>query len=42
MSGVYADLPGEWSGIAHDFVTGAGDSGQPGLPDEVADCLGGS
>jgi hypothetical protein len=26
--------------IAYDFVTGAGDSGQPGLPDQVADCLG--
>ena len=28
--------------ITYDFVTGAGDSGQPGLPDQVADCLGGT
>jgi hypothetical protein len=35
----YIGLPGEWSGIPYDFVTGAGDSGQPGLPDEVVDCL---
>jgi hypothetical protein len=35
----YVGLPGEWSGIAFDFVTGAGDSGQPGLPDQVVGCL---
>jgi hypothetical protein len=28
-------LPGLWSGIEHDFVTGEGDSGNPGLPPEV-------
>jgi hypothetical protein len=30
------------SGIAYDFVTGEGGSGQPGLPNEVVDCLAGS
>ena len=35
-------LPGVWSGIDYDFVTGAGDGGQPGLPDVVADCLTGT
>ncbi len=35
----YLGLPGQWSGIPYDFVTGEGDSGNPGLPDEVADCL---
>lgn len=35
----YLGLPGQWSGIPYDFVTGEGDSGQPGLPDEVVDCL---
>ncbi|CAN5805198.1 hypothetical protein BH24CHL5_BH24CHL5_01320 [soil metagenome] len=35
----YLGLPGQWSGIAYDFVTGEGDSGQPGLPDEVVGCL---
>jgi len=38
----YPGLPGTWSGVAYDFVTGEGDSGQPGLPDEVAGCLAGS
>jgi hypothetical protein len=35
-------LPGKWSGIAYDFVTGEGDSGQPGLPPEVVGCLAGT
>lgn len=35
----YLGLPGAWSGIPYDFVTGEGDSGQPGLPDEVVGCL---
>jgi hypothetical protein len=35
-------LPGVWSGIDYDFVTGEGDSGQPGLPPEVAGCLAGT
>ena len=39
---IYTDLPGEWSGIPYDFVTGEGDSGQPGLPDEVIGCLAGT
>lgn len=38
----YPDLPGVWSGIAYDFVTGENDSGNPGLPDEVVDCLAGT
>lgn len=38
----YPGLPGEWSGIPYDFVTGEGDSGQPGLPDEVIGCLSGT
>ena len=35
-------LPGTWSGIEYDFVTGEGDSGQPGLPPEVVGCLDGT
>lgn len=35
----YLGLPGQWSGIPYDFVTGEGDSGNPGLPSEVIDCL---
>jgi hypothetical protein len=35
----YIGLPGQWSGIEFDFVTGEGDGGQPGLPPEVVDCL---
>jgi hypothetical protein len=35
----YLGLPGQWSGIPYDFVTGENDGGQPGLPDEVVDCL---
>jgi hypothetical protein len=37
-----AGLPGSWSGIEYDFVTGEGDSGMPGLPDEVVGCLEGT
>jgi hypothetical protein len=32
-------LPGLWSGIEYDFVTGEGDSGNPGLPPEVEGCM---
>jgi hypothetical protein len=39
---IYAGLPGEWAGIAYDFVTGEGDSGMPGLPDQVIGCLSGT
>jgi len=39
---IYAGLPGEWSGVPYDFVTGEGDSGQPGLPNEVVGCLSGT
>ena len=35
----YIGLPGQWSGSPYDFVTGEGYSGNPGLPDEVVDCL---
>ncbi len=38
----YLGLPGQWSGIPYDFVTGAGDGGFPGLPEEVAGCLSGT
>ncbi|MEO6349269.1 MAG: hypothetical protein ABIP53_01325 [Candidatus Limnocylindrales bacterium] len=38
----YLGLPGQWSGIPYDFVTGENDSGNPGLPDEVLDCLSGT
>ena len=37
----YEGLPGEWAGIPYDFVTGEGDSGNPGLPAEVVGCLAG-
>jgi hypothetical protein len=36
---VVDSLPGLWSGIAYDFVTGAGDSGFPSLPDSQMECL---
>jgi len=35
----YLGLPGQWSGTPYDFVSGAGYSGEPGLPDEVIGCL---
>lgn len=35
-------LPGLWAGIDYDFVTGEGDTGMPGLPDEVTGCLEGT
>jgi hypothetical protein len=38
----YIGLPGQWSGIPFDFVTGEGDGGQPGLPPEVVGCLAGT
>jgi hypothetical protein len=38
----YPGLPGRWSGIPYDFVTGEGDSGNPGSPDEVVGCLAGT
>jgi hypothetical protein len=34
-------LPGEWSGVEFDYVTG-GDMDNPGLPDEVIGCLDGT
>ncbi len=39
---VHAGLPGKWGGIPYDFVTGEGDSGMPGLPDQVVGCLAGT
>jgi hypothetical protein len=39
---IYTDLPGTWAGVPYDFVTGNGDSGQPGLPDAVVGCLSGT
>ncbi len=38
----YPGLPGKWSGINYDFVTGEGDSGFPGLPKENIGCLDGT
>jgi hypothetical protein len=38
----YPGLPGSWSGINYDFVTGEGDHDMPGLPDEVVGCLEGT
>jgi hypothetical protein len=35
-------LPGMWSGIQYDFVTGQGDSGFPGLPASQAECMSGT
>lgn len=35
----YLGLPGEWSGTPYDFVSGSGESGEPGLPDEVVGCV---
>lgn len=32
-------LPGLWSGIQYDFVTGEGDSGNPGLDESLAECM---
>ena len=37
-----AGLPGMWSGIQYDFVTGEGDVGFPGLPEELSECLTGT
>ena len=38
----YLGLPGQWAGVPYDFVTGEGDSGEPGLPDQVLGCLSGT
>jgi hypothetical protein len=38
----YPGLPGKWAGLPYDFVTGEGDSGMPGLPNEVSGCLTGT
>ncbi len=38
----YLGLPGQWAGIPYDFVTGEGDSGNPGLPDQVLGCISGA
>jgi hypothetical protein len=38
----YPGLPGKWTGINFDFVTGEGDSGFPGLPTEATGCLKGT
>ena len=38
----YLGLPGQWAGVPYDFVTGEGDSGEPGLPDQVIGCLSGT
>lgn len=35
----YLGLPGKWVGTSYDFVSGAGFTGQPGLPDQVIGCL---
>jgi hypothetical protein len=35
----YLGLPGQWSGTPYDFVSGAGGTGQPGLPAEVVGCV---
>ena len=32
-------LPGLWAGIDYDFVTGEGDSGNPGLSETQSECL---
>ncbi|HUF60194.1 MAG TPA: hypothetical protein VMR89_12080 [Actinomycetota bacterium] len=36
---MYAGLPGEWSGIRYDFVSGGAGLDIPGLPAEVTGCL---
>jgi hypothetical protein len=38
----YLGLPGQWTGTPYDFVSGAGFSGEPGLPDEVIGCMSGT
>jgi hypothetical protein len=32
-------LPGTWTGVNYDFVTGEGDSGNRGLPDANEGCM---
>lgn len=38
----YLGLPGQWSGIPFDFVTGEGDGGNAGEPPEIVDCFAGT
>lgn len=38
----YLGLPGQWSGIPFDFVTGEGDGGNAGEPPEIVDCFDGT
>jgi len=38
----YPGLPGQWEGIPYDFVKGGGGLTIPGLPRDVAGCLGGT
>jgi hypothetical protein len=38
----YAGLPGAWSGVAYDFVTGGQGLTFPGLPAELVGCLDGT
>jgi hypothetical protein len=35
----YLGLPGQWSGAPYDFVSGAGGTGEPGLPADVVGCM---
>jgi hypothetical protein len=35
-------LPGRWSGLVYDYVTGEDGPGFPGLPKEVVGCLAGT
>jgi hypothetical protein len=38
----YPGLPGEWSGLAYDFVEGGEGLTIPGLPEDLAGCLAGT
>ena len=38
----YLGLPGLWSGLPYDFVSGNGGPGEPGLPDALSGCLDGT
>jgi hypothetical protein len=35
----YLGLPGQWSGTPYDFVSGAGGTGEPGLPADGVGCM---
>ena len=35
----YLGLPGQWSGAPYDYVSGAGGTGEPGLPTELVGCV---